>query len=511
MNILDGKKGFLRNPVVRLEVVLLVLLLAVPIFAQQSSSDSDSTSVTADAASESQNVASESGSPTEEPLVWFVNHIFQPVLNSLIWPVSAPLRYAFDNGVFDTAQELITFGQKRNIFIYPVFNLKPGSSTLLGASYRHRSMLLNRDYFYFGPNYYANGDFSFSTRYTKQGVSGLPLFVGWRFSLDYDCDAFFAPPNSWKNYVQPDSSYKFSNFVGFPLNSSGTMNLRLNYGVAAIKASVPNVVEDSVYIHNDFKIQDRGLYQDHTQIPLGFSFVYDDLDCPYAPSRGNRFELGLGYNIVNEYKGVRYTDLGLLGYHENEVLKDGGLNHDYIQGEIVYQHYFFLGKSNQYVMNAVEGRKNRKFYTDFSWDEALRIWRPENVVETLLERRVIAIQFRMNSMFEMEKGGAPFNAFSRLNARYPLRGHGGTLMAKNLMGLSTEYRWPVDKYIDGVIFNEYAMYSEELSSWSFDQFVNSWGFGVRVRKPDMYLFRLQFGFHGLQGVNLVLTIAPEFK
>ena len=29
--------------------------------------------------------------------------------------------------------------------------------------------------------------------------------------------------------------------------------------------------------------------------------------------------------------------------------------------------------------------------------------------------------------------------------------------------------------------------------------------------PNMYLFRVQFGFHGLHGVNLILTLAPEFK
>ena len=34
---------------------------------------------------------------------------------------------------------------------------------------------------------------------------------------------------------------------------------------------------------------------------------------------------------------------------------------------------------------------------------------------------------------------------------------------------------------------------------------------VRVRKPDMFWFRVQFGFHGLHGVNLVMTIAPEYR
>lgn len=503
-----------------LGAALFALFLAYPVLAAESpaaespatqSPAAETPAVESPAEKDGASGTTQKGSSTEDPLVWVVNHVLQTMLNWLIWPVSEPLHYAFDNGVFDTAQDLVTFGEKRNIFVYPVFNLKPGSSTLLGFSYRHRSMLLSRDYFFFGPSYFANGDFSFVTRYTKQNVSGLPVFIGWRFALDWDSDASFTLPNSWTSYVQPDSSVGFSSFLGFPLNTSRSLNLRLNYGVRFVRANVPSVVDDSIYISDKFRIQDRGLYQDHSQVPLGFSFVFDNLDFPYAPSKGNRLEFALDYNIVHKYKGVRFVDLESEGFHEKAYLEDGGLNHDYISGEFFFQHYFYLGQSPSYVMSAKEGRKNRKFYTDFSWDEALRIWRPENVMETLLERRVIALQFRMNSLFEIEKGGAPFNAFPRLNARYPLRGYGGILVARNLMGLSTEYRWPVDRYIDGVIFNEYVMYSDKINDWSFDRLLNSWGFGVRVRKPDMYLFRVQFGFHGLHGVNMVMTIAPEYK
>jgi predicted AAA+ superfamily ATPase len=60
-------------------------------------------------------------------------------------------------------------------------------------------------------------------------------------------------------------------------------------------------------------------------------------------------------------------------------------------------------------------------------------------------------------------------------------------------------------------FDEYMMHAPGFTDWSFKRFYNSWGFGVRVRRPDMYWFRVQLGFHGLHGVNLVLTIAPEFR
>jgi outer membrane protein assembly factor BamA len=79
------------------------------------------------------------------------------------------------------------------------------------------------------------------------------------------------------------------------------------------------------------------------------------------------------------------------------------------------------------------------------------------------------------------------------------------------MSFSVEYRWPVDRLVDGVIFDEYALIAPKIDKWSLYHYYNSWGFGIRVRQPDLYPFRLQFGFHGLHGVNLIMTIAPEFK
>jgi outer membrane protein assembly factor BamA len=80
-----------------------------------------------------------------------------------------------------------------------------------------------------------------------------------------------------------------------------------------------------------------------------------------------------------------------------------------------------------------------------------------------------------------------------------------------MKGISIEYRWPIDRLVDGVIFDEYAMYGRKWYSFDSEKIVNSWGFGVRVRKPDMYFFRVQLGFHGLDGFVFICTIAPEFR
>ena len=117
----------------------------------------------------------------------------------------------------------------------------------------------------------------------------------------------------------------------------------------------------------------------------------------------------------------------------------------------------------------------------------------------------------MVNLWEVEEGGAPHNAFITLNARSPLRGYSDKWTTHNLMSLSMEYRWPVDRLVDGVLFDEYALIAPKIDKWSLDHYYNSWGFGIRVRQPNLYLFRLQFGFHGLHGVNLIMTIAPEFR
>lgn len=486
--------------------VLLLLFAAVNVFASNETLNSPPETATAQT---QDSVIVE----TSEPFyTWAFNHIIQPALNGLIYPISAPIHYTVKNGVLEKSVELITFGENKNIIIYPSFNFKPGSNTLIGANYRHRGIFLEKDYLVAQGAYFANGDFSLAVRYTKHSLFGTPFFGGLRLNMGWDRDGSFILPETKERFTQPDSSVALTFRLGRPISESMNWNIEFWSTIRSNKASVPDG-RDSILIDDVYPIDDRGLYQEGMQYPLGVSLFYDNLDYPYAPSKGFRIGLIGSYNIVPKYDGVSYDDLGIKPPHYGDgKLHDGGKNHDYIKTEFLFQRYFYLGSTvKQYILSASEARKSRRFYTDFNWDEAMRIWRPENVMNTLLERRVIALQYRLIDIWEMEKGGAPFNAFPTLNARTPLRGYGNAWTSHHMMVLNCEYRWPVDRFIDGVIFNEYAMIAPTITDWSFDKFYNSWGFGIRVRQPNMYLFRLQFGFHGLHGLNLVMTIAPEFK
>ena len=438
-----------------------------------------------------------------EYLMWPFSHVIQPALNILVFPFSAPIHYAVKNDVVETGVDAITFGKDRNIFIYPTFNLRPGATTMIGFAYRHRNMVLAKDYFVLAAGLFANSDLDFSARYTKRNVFGTEFLVGGRFDFEMDRDAGMSLPRSLtladsdEEFSYTDSSY-FAEFrVGRPLPMIPNMDFQATFGVVRKRFDIPDVGDTVLSQHPLFNPYDRGLYQRYNQFPVKLALTYDNLDAPYVPTRGSRLSVSWNYTHVGDYGG------------KNSSLRSNEFSHDYQALDFVAQHYFYLGKdSSKYGLSVKEARMARKFYTDFSWEETLRLWRPENIRTTLLNRRVLAVQFRLRQMWEMEKGGAPFTT---ANTRYPLRGYSRVYTDYAMKGISLEYRWPIDRLVDGVIFDEYVMYGRTWHTFNREKLLNSWGFGVRVRKPDMYFFRLQIGFHGLSGFVLICTIAPEFR
>ncbi len=441
-----------------------------------------------------------------EYLMWPFSHVIQPALNILVFPFSAPIHYAVKNDVVETGVDAITFGKDRNIFIYPTFNLRPGATTMIGFAYRHRNMVLAKDYFVLAAGLFANSDLDFSARYTKRNVFGTEFLVGGRFDFEMDRDAGMSLPRSLtladsdEEFSYTDSSYSAEFRVGRPLPMIPNMDFQATFGVVRKRFDIPDVGDTVLSQHPLFNPYDRGLYQRYNQFPVKLALTYDNLDAPYVPTRGSRLSVSWNYTHVGDYGG------------KNSSLRSNEFSHDYQALDFVAQHYFYLGKdSSKYGLSVKEARMARKFYTDFSWEETLRLWRPENIRTTLLNRRVLAVQFRLRQMWEMEKGGTPFTAFSTANTRYPLRGYSRVYTDYAMKGISLEYRWPIDRLVDGVIFDEYVMYGRTWHTFDREKLLNSWGFGVRVRKPDMYFFRLQIGFHGLSGFVLICTIAPEFR
>ena len=282
-------------------------------------------------------------------LAWPFIHIFQPVFGVVVYPIAQPIHYAVDNGVIEKSVDLITFGENRNVLVYPVTNLKPGSSTMLGFNYRHRSLFLPRDYLVLESQYFANGDWYFSFRYTKQGILGLPLYGAFRYQQYWDRDGFFVVPGEKEQFVQPDSSINLNWRLSAPITKSGSWNIEASFGIRYNDASLPDNMSDSILVDEKFPIESRGLYQSEFQYPVELSLLFDDLDYSFAPSRGSRFSLSGRYVFVKPYKGLVFDEYDSTGFIGNDFYFDDDKNHDFIRTEIVYQKYIYLGKSGKFL------------------------------------------------------------------------------------------------------------------------------------------------------------------
>ncbi|MBR4915759.1 MAG: hypothetical protein IKZ45_01590, partial [Fibrobacter sp.] len=179
---------------------------------------------------------------------WPFEHIVQPVLNAVVYPIAQPIHYALDNGVIETSVDLITFGEKRNVLLYPIMNLKPGNTTMLGFTYRHRSVFLNKDYLVVSPQYYANGDFYGDLRYTKHELFGTRLFGGLRLRKYMDRDSKFIIPSTKESFTMPDSSAFIDLRTGLPITSDGRWTLELNATAEYRDHSLPEKSLDSILI-----------------------------------------------------------------------------------------------------------------------------------------------------------------------------------------------------------------------------------------------------------------------
>ena len=125
------------------------------------SDSTEQTEVSLDSAEESSAEESSAEQASEKSFwTWPLEYIIQPFLNGLIYPVAKPMDYAIKNGIIEKSVELISFGEDYKIMVYPSFNFKPGSRTMVGANYRHRSAFLSKDYLVVQGEYYANGDVS---------------------------------------------------------------------------------------------------------------------------------------------------------------------------------------------------------------------------------------------------------------------------------------------------------------------------------------------------------------
>lgn len=482
----NTKIGLINRVSPRVFFLVLCILVSSPLASEESKTKSETSKA----------------SNFSRVVFWPFEKLLQPLFEVLIYPVSEPLRYAFQKGIIEKGVELITFGENKNIYAYPVLNLKPGTATMLGFMYRHSDLIVDKDYLVLTGELYSNSDTYYSVRYSQKRLFDGHTYMAFQHSGNFNRDGGFRLLGTSDTYSQPDTTFRFNLSLAHALPIPKTKidistGVRLKYGGLPEKRSE---WLDPEYIA---EMSERGIYQDYQIFPQMVTLSFNNTESPYTPSSGISLQGSFGYHIVNDYSDIPSKEWDILSSEKE---------HDFMSMEFLFQAYFYLGKSgNSYLLTKKEARKKRREFADFSLQRFVKEWHPSKINHWLLERRVLALQWRYLQYFEMEKGGMPALSIPRLNDRFPLRGYDQAWASLAITGISLEYRWPIDYYIDGVIFNEYALFADDKGDFDFDNFRNAWGFGIRVRRPDMYFFRFQLGFHGLHGIHLVMTIAPEFQ
>ncbi|MCL2207371.1 MAG: hypothetical protein FWB90_04655 [Fibromonadales bacterium] len=416
---------------------------------------------------------------------WPFVYIVQPAIEFLIYPVIPPLIYMSRENLIDKGANLITFGENKQIMFYPLINTKIGSQANIGFAYWHSNLFLNDDNMFFSPHLFVNSDWDATLRYQKKRILGSSFYWGLNASYREDGDNLFRDIKGYQ-YSYSDSSVISSPYIGF--NLFGNWGLEFGAGLNFYRFDEPNI-NDSVFTGED--VSNRGFYRNYQAYPLTISLLHNSLDVPYAATKGRKFSLSYTYTPVSRY--------------------NGSADHNYHAVESRLVNYTLLG-SRSYAMTVAESNASRERLKNLSFSEAIEMFNPINIREEVLDRRVFITQIKARYMIEEAEGKAPFTAMGKLGGNFPLRAYkDGYFTAPLVAGISTEYRWPIDRFADALIFNEYGIYGEDFSKLSASNIKNSYGFGFRIRTPNLFITRFALAFHGLQGITLILTTRPEFQ
>jgi len=417
---------------------------------------------------------------------WPLVHIVQPTIEFLMYPLLPPLIYISRENLIEKGQNLITYGENKQIMFYPIINAKPGNGSNIGFAYWHSELFLQDDNLFLSPHLYINADWDATLRYVKKNICNSSFYWGLSASYNADGDNGFRDLKGVK-YSFADSSIFFNQSVGFGLY--GDWGLEFGLGLSLYRFDFPSI--NDVIVEGD-NVSNRGFYQHFNGYPLSVSLSYNSLDEPYAATKGSKFSLGYSYTPISRY--------------------NGSTDHNYYVVESRLVRYFLLGNKS-YAMTVAESNANLEKLKNLSFSEAIEMLNPINIKEEdILDRRILVTQIKARYLIEENEGKAPFTAMGRHGGNFPLRAYSdGYIAAPLVAGVSAEYRWPIDRFADALIFNEYGIFGTDFSRLTSDNLRNSYGFGFRIRTPRFFITRFTIAFHGLQGITLIFTTRPEYN
>ncbi len=430
--------------------------------------------------------------PILKTVMWPVEKVLVPGIEFAFYPAREPFNYIVDNNVIDQVLKMASFGPKNNMMFYPVLSLTTGTGSMTGFSYRNFDLFARgKERLVIQYSFYVNGDQKIRSDISAKNVFGSQVTAKLstrflRFKINIIPQPHFEGVDSMQvNYA--DSSNKYALTLSHPFFEKVSVNAYAHFLQNRLRSSPysSSLVQPDNYFFNfpdSLLARKRGLDQDYDEISLAAGISRNSIDNPNIPTSGSMADFMWYYHLTKS-------------------------NHDYHNFYFKYQKYFFLG-IERYTITPEEQKK----MGNINFNKIKKLLDYKTLKQELFKRKVVVTQLYMGSTFEVPGHTAPINSLQTISNSLPMRGYSGSPYRDwSLMALSMEYRFPVIRLVEGTIFNEYASVGENYQKIVENKkIVNSWGFGFRIARHNIFIMRTQIGFHGLSGMNFNITVNSAY-
>ncbi|MGL1901465.1 MAG: hypothetical protein OCC49_04985 [Fibrobacterales bacterium] len=439
-----------------------------------------------------------------EILAWPFENLVEPLVTVAIAPIRPPMNYVFQEKIINKAIDLVTFGPRENLIITPVAKIMSGPGSLIGFSYRHFRLMGDDHHDALRLNYakYLNGDWRMRAKYKRSKLFGSKAGFFVEFKVNNKKGDTFLYPGTDKEYIFGDSTFGFRAEISYPVIAGWGLNVQIAqehpeyydpfYGTntpAIQREQTPQSLVNRGFPHNDYR-----KYKIHNYyVALGKSTK----DSQHMPTRGYNLHFGYGYVDVQNKSDI--------------IVKD--LNNNTHSVNMKFQKFLLLGET-EYGLSNNEDKENVRFLKNLNVSNLLDIFKVERLEKNFLQRKVLVFQWKMRQMLEVESGNGFFKGYSSISNETPLRAYGRAGVDKAFMAASMEYRFPLIRLMAGTFFVDFASVAPTLYSadqlWN-DNLRSSFGIGLRMRKSNLFLTRVQFAISGSLNVfSLNLTVSPAY-
>lgn len=416
-----------------------------------------------------------------------VELVLVPVVKLAIYPSKAPLRYMLNENVIDRTINLISYGERDQVLVYPTINLAPGTGSYTGLTFRHLSIFgrPTERLVAFG-NYYVNGDWRLRSYINAQQILGTGFSSKTSIGLNRVKNTSVNQPGTTSFWFFSDTSLTFATNLGHRIIEK----FELRGGFSYRHSNYGNAPPQEDTLTSDFFRNDSGRID---LVSRGLNDSWQDRSFNIALGRDTRNNENIP--LAGSYFNAIYH------YHFTDA------EHDYHGWQAVLTNYFKLGKE-KYEVYVPPGKKTNSTGVR----KVLERMDLENLRNELFNRKVLVTHLYAAQSFEVQGNRMPVYGLQTLGNDTPMRGYSGSRFRDYaVFSAGAEYRFPIMRLVDGMMFNEYGIYGR---SWDkidvLDNVKNSWGFGIRVRRPDIFLFRLQLGFHGAQGIQVNMSVDEPY-